>query len=106
MHHLGVADLQTVPVQASMDATAVTGRMASHKSKSDEDLRVVHALASHLPFQQHQIFINKKEGLDIIINSSNFCGMHWLENKSDGIVTYKKCFYTPYKANNIFNDHA
>ena len=61
MHHLGVADLQTVPVQASMDATAVTGRMASHKSKSDEDLRVLHAVQVTYPSNNTRFLSIKKK---------------------------------------------
>ena len=31
-------------------------------------------------------------------------GIHRLENNRDGIVTYNKCFYSPYKADIIFNE--
>ena len=60
MTHLGVSDMQTVPVQASMDATAVTGRMSSRKS-NDDDWRLLYGVATHLPFQSHQIYLSKSD---------------------------------------------
>lgn len=54
--------ISDIPVQASLDATAVTGRMQSRKSDVNDDERLLYGVKTHLPFQKTRITLNGSEG--------------------------------------------
>ena len=57
VEQLEISDISKVPVQASLDATAVTGSMAT-RSSGDENGRLLYGLSTYRPFQQVRIHLS------------------------------------------------
>ena len=55
-NNLGRTDLSKVPVQASLDATAVTGRFSTRESNDGDD-RLLYGVETSNPFKQVRIKI-------------------------------------------------
>ena len=73
----GVEDFSKIPVQASMDATATTGRLHTRRSEGSED-RVVYGLSTPAgPYQKTSLIFNHEEPSCVKVNPSGiiFNGM-------------------------------